>query len=253
MVKKKKNTSRFRFLSALLMMVILLVLSWYLLDIEKKGPTYDAFGISLPGEYAIHGIDISRYQQQINWKAVKSMRSGGKSLSFAFIKATEGVNQIDRRFEFNWNRADAVNMVKGAYHYFLPNRSGLDQANHFIETVALKAGDLPPVVDVEITGGKTGKEICSNLTTWINRVESYYGVKPIIYTNVRFYEQYLADDFSNYPLWIAHYLQPDRPRIVRDWLFWQHSESGRVNGIGTKVDFNVFNGDSSDFRKVLIQ
>jgi lysozyme len=83
-------------------------------------------------------------------------------------------------------------------------------------------------------------------------VENYYGVKPIIYTNVAFYSRNLGKEFNQYPLWAAHYLQYDTPRIDRSWDFWQHSEEGRVNGILSKVDFNVFNGDSIQFQNLLI-
>ena len=83
-------------------------------------------------------------------------------------------------------------------------------------------------------------------------MEYNYHVKPIIYTYLDFYERYLKGYFDNYPLWVAHYLQPHKPRIKRDWAFWQHSESGRVNGILSKVDFNVFNGDSTEFRALLV-
>ncbi|HET7899142.1 MAG TPA: GH25 family lysozyme, partial [Flavisolibacter sp.] len=87
---------------------------------------------------------------------------------------------------------------------------------------------------------------------WLNAVEAAYGVKPILYTYVTFYEKYLQGAFDDYPLWIAHYYQPGSPRIGRDWHFWQHSEEGHVNGIGNRVDFNVFNGDSADFRALLM-
>ena len=83
-------------------------------------------------------------------------------------------------------------------------------------------------------------------------VEYYYGVKPIIYTNVDFYSRNLGKEFNSYPLWAAHYYQYDTPRIERNWDFWQHSEEGRVNGILSKVDFNVFNGDSLQFRNILM-
>ena len=83
-------------------------------------------------------------------------------------------------------------------------------------------------------------------------VEHYYGVRPILYTNVDFYEQILKDEFDSYPLWVAHYLQKENPRIRRDWHFWQYSEQGRVNGIFHKVDFNAFSGDSVEFRNMLI-
>jgi lysozyme len=63
----------------------------------------------------------------------------------------------------------------------------------------------------------------------------------------------MSGEFDDYPLWAAHYLEKDRPRIRRRWIFWQHSEKGRVNGIGMPVDFNVFNGDSADFENLLIK
>ena len=84
-------------------------------------------------------------------------------------------------------------------------------------------------------------------------MEAYYKVKPIIYTNVDFYENFLSDSFDNYPLWIAHYLVQDKPRIKRNWMFWQHNERGHVNGIDAFVDFNVFNGDSTAFSQLLLK
>ncbi|MDE3214382.1 MAG: glycoside hydrolase family 25 protein, partial [Bacteroidota bacterium] len=74
-----------------------------------------------------------------------------------------------------------------------------------------------------------------------------------IYTNIDFYTRYLEESFHDYPVWIAHYLQPVKPRIDHEWVFWQHSDSGRVNGIRTPVDFNVFSGDSAAFRELQIQ
>jgi lysozyme len=84
-------------------------------------------------------------------------------------------------------------------------------------------------------------------------VENHYKVKPIIYTNVDFYNRNIGSEFDDYPLWVAHYYQPDEPRIKRGWVFWQHSDEGRVNGILSKVDFNVFNGDSVEFRNLLVE
>ena len=88
---------------------------------------------------------------------------------------------------------------------------------------------------------------------WLDVVEEYYNMRPIIYTNVDFYNRNLGADFDKYPLWVAHYYQPEQPRIGRDWLFWQHSDKGNVNGITTPVDFNVFNGDSSSFKNLLVK
>ena len=84
-------------------------------------------------------------------------------------------------------------------------------------------------------------------------MERKYKVRPIIYTNVDFYKNYLAGKFDDYPLWVAHYLVKDKPRIKREWNFWQHSELGHVNGVNAFVDFNVFNGDSAAFAAMLIK
>src|SRR5690606_10409128 len=147
----------------------------------------------------------------------------------------------------NWKKARDAGLVRGAYHFFLPTKSGKAQAKNFIATVNLEKSDLPPVIEVEqaygVSRGKHRKEV----NELIDALEYYYQVKPIIYTNVSFYDRYLKGEFDDYPLWVAHYLQRERPRIERDWIFWQHSESGRVSGIAGPVDFNAFNGDSADF------
>jgi lysozyme len=213
---------------------------------------YAAFGIEIPINYSIHGIDVSKYQHIIDWTSVKAMNVNDVRISFAFIKATEGNINEDRFFQRNWKNARIANMTRGAYHFFLPTKNGKTQAENFISSVELEPGDLPPVLDVEQTYGVSPQKIRQRVKEWLMTVENFYGVKPIIYTNVDFYKLYLEEEFDEYPLWIAHYINQGKPRILRDWHFWQYSETGRVNGIVSKVDFNVFNGDSTDFRNLLV-
>jgi lysozyme len=127
------------------------------------------------------------------------------------------------------------------------------QAENFINKVKLEPGDLPPVLDVEQLNGTSPVLLRTEVKKWLDIAENYYGVKPIIYTNVDFYNRNLGSEFDGYPLWVAHYYQPDEPRISRGWIFWQHSDEGRVNGIISPVDFNVFNGDTAEFKKLLIR
>jgi len=232
-------------------MLCVVVYEWWT-NKEGKFVHYEEFGIEVPVNYEIHGIDVSKYQRQINWEAVRKMEVGNIRLGFAFIKATEGLGNVDSQFRRNWKKAKEVGMPRGAYHFFLATKSGRRQAENFIRTVKLEPGDLPPVLDVEQTYGVPTTKIQKEVQEWLDVVEEYYGVKPILYTNVVFYERYLGEKFDRYPLWIAHYLQKERPRIGRDWHFWQYSETGNVNGVHGKVDFNVFRGDSSDFRRLLI-
>ncbi len=110
---------------------------------------YPAFGIDIPAGYEIHGIDVSRYQKNINWDDVKSMQVKNIQIGFVFIKATEGINNVDEQFRRNWLQAEEAGLAKGAYHFFIAGKSGKQQANNFIEIVKLRPGDLPPVLDVE--------------------------------------------------------------------------------------------------------
>ncbi|MGE5520418.1 MAG: glycoside hydrolase family 25 protein [Candidatus Dadabacteria bacterium] len=219
---------------------------------EVKFVDYNEFGIAIPQNYQIHGIDVSRYQDHIVWNAVSQMDVRNVKLGFAFIKATEGVNDADPYFKRNWKKAKEAGMVRGAYHYFLPNKDAKAQVKNFVKNVKLESGDLPPVLDIEDTKGASKAKVQKEVKAWLQLMEATYHVKPIIYTFLNFYDEYLKGVFDEYPLWVAHYEQPERPRIERDWTFWQHSESGRVNGIGSRVDFDVFNGDSSAFRALLL-
>ncbi len=213
---------------------------------------YPAFGIAIPEMYAIHGIDVSKYQQTIAWDLVKEMQVKNIKLGFVFIKATEGISNTDAQFHRNWKKSKQAGFIRGAYHFFLATKDGREQAENFIKTVKLASGDLPPVVDVEQTYGVSPAVLRQELKQWLSVVENHYGVTPVIYTNVDFYARHLGKEFDRYPLWAAHYYEYNEPRISRSWTFWQHSEEGRVNGIVSKVDFNVFRGDSTEFMSLLV-
>jgi lysozyme len=219
---------------------------------EERFVTYQEFGIPMPVHYGIHGIDVSRYQQRISWKAVKEMEVEGIKLGFAFIKATEGTTRVDPFFKRNWKNSKQAGIVRGAYHFFIASKDGREQARNFIEQVTLESGDLAPVLDVEGTFRVSSATLRKEVKEWLDIIEQYYNVKPIIYTNADFYKRHLQGYFDDYPLWVAHYLQPHAPRVSREWSFWQHSEQGKVDGILSKVDFNVFNGDSVEFRTLLV-
>lgn len=232
---------------------IILIFIGVNLFVVKPHIFYPGFEINIPSGYKIHGVDVSRYQEVINWQELKQMESKGVKIGFVFIKATEGITKVDNQFRRNWMGAENQNVPKGAYHFYVPGRNAKKQAVNFTQIVNLSEGDLPPVLDIEKRGRLSDEQIRKDAREWLEIVEEKYGVPPIIYTNISFYERYFAEGFEKYPIWIAHYLQPHKPRTNRKWIFWQHSEVGRVNGIKGFVDFNVFYGDSSDFRKLLIK
>lgn len=203
------------------------------------------YGVCLPCNYGIHGIDISHYQGDIDWPLLAQHRAGEFPLRFVFMKATEGGDHGDETFAANFEAARRHGFIRGAYHYFIPRTDALRQADFFINTVRLDSGDLPPVLDVEATSGKSKAELQRAVKAWLDRVERHYGVKPILYTSYKFKLRYLNDSlFNTYPYWIAHYYV-DSVRYEGRWDFWQHTDAGIVPGIEGNVDLNVFNGTSA--------
>lgn len=216
---------------------------------------YKQFGIRIPKGYDMHGIDVSKWQRRVDWGRVKRMRVGDINISFAFIKATEGSWLKDPEFDINWDNARRNGMIRGAYHFFLPNISPKDQFTKFSRTVKLRSGDLPPVVDVEEARGMNKAQVRTYTKEFLQMLEKHYRVRPILYTSRDFYKQYFADqpEFAGYRFWIAHYHVADFDMPGEEtWHFWQHSDRGNVNGINERVDFNVFNGDSAALRRLCV-
>ena len=216
--------------------------------------TYQSFGIRIPIKYKIHGIDVSYAQGKINWPKVRAMEEDSVRVKFAFIKASEGLLTVDPYFKRNWREAAKAGIVCGAYHFFRPKKDGLWQARFFLQNVKLEAGDLPAVVDIEVLDGVSPEKMRKELQAYIKKVESVTGVKPIIYTGISFYKDYLAGHFDGYPLWIAHYYQGElKLANSTNWWFWQHSDKATINGINHVVDFNAFKGDSLDLQRLLVR
>ncbi len=162
MGRNKKAGLIFKIFVGLLITAILVMLGLYGYEWYQARRAhfvrYQAFGIEIPTNYAIHGIDVSKYQDVIDWESVKEMNVEGVQLQFAFIKATEGNNNEDRYFKRNWRKAKDAGITRGAYHFFIATKSGKTQAENFIKTVDLQPGDLPPVLDVEQSYGVPNKK-----------------------------------------------------------------------------------------------
>lgn len=199
--------------------------------------------------YAVHGIDISRYQANVDWDVVAA-----QDIEFAFVKASEGSTHQDIRFCENWDEIKRVNLKRGAYHFYRPTVSAEIQANNFIDLVEMEAGDLPPVLDIEVLDGVSKINLINGLRTWLMMVEIHYNIKPIIYTNQKFYNKYIAGNFSDYPIWIARYHSWKEPSLAntQDWDFWQYGNRGRLEGIEGNVDFNVFKGNLFELEKMCL-
>lgn len=233
--------------------VIVVVTCWMLYKALANREVSTSY--SIPEGYTVHGIDVSHHQGAINWELLRNQAIiDGHPLSFVFIKATEGSDNVDSRFIQNFSAARQYGIMRGAYHFYRASVPAKKQAEHFIKHVQLENGDLPPVLDVEVRpSGISDDSFRQGILEWLVRVEQHYGVKPILYTYHSFRQQWMRDSvFNHYPFWIAHYYV-DSVRYRGPWAFWQHSDSGQLPGINEKVDLNIFNGNYEELQRLAIQ
>ena len=205
-----------------------------------------------PYNQDVHGIDISRWQGDIDWGRVRSA-----GINFAFIKATEGADHVDPAFQRYWRETAAVRLPRSAYHYYYFCRSGEEQAEWFIKNVPRERGAMPPVLDLEWTNSNPcprrppPAEVKREASVFMDIVGRYYGQRPIIYTTVDFYRENQLGDLRA-EFWLRSVA--DHPRMTypgQNWTFWQYTGTGIVPGIEGNVDLNAFAGSSADWTRWL--
>lgn len=206
----------------------------YELTIKDGAFTFSPVGQPVRTE----GIDVSLYQGVIDWTKVKTQKA------FAFIKATQGNNITDPKFDANWAGAKASGVQRGAYHYYKFSVDPITQADLFCSKLAADRGELQPAVDVEDTTAPANQ---TQLKQFIDAVTGKLGVSLTIYTGAWFWNSARwggavtwAKDHS---LWVANY-GVETPTLPTDWTsykYWQYSNAGTVAGINGNVDLNRLN------------
>ena len=201
--------------------------------------------------YHISGIDVSKFQGDIDWSRVKA--SGVK---FAYIKSTEGGDRVDENFRANWRGAAREGIPRGAYHFVYWCRDPRSQIKWFEKNVPADPKALPPVLDVELTPtSPTCKRILHRAETvreigiMLAEMKRFYHKTPIIYTTVDFYRGILSDGaLKQYPIWVRS--TKYKPQVAygqRPWRFWQYQSDGHVPGVPGHVDRNAFYGGSKQW------
>jgi len=190
------------------------------------------------------GIDVSHHCNEIDFGKVKA-----HGVHFVFCKATEGDDWTDPNFLRYFSDLKTHQIRRGAYHFYIVGDDPIVQANHFIQTVQLETGDLPPVVDIESMHQHPDPKLAQELKSFLDILENHYQMRPILYTGERFWNKHLHGGFSEYPLWIAEYgvEEPQVPQGWTSWAFWQKEQDYRIPGIEKEVDFNIFSGNLTAF------
>lgn len=235
----RKNKIKLIFISLGILFVIALIYPFNFIQLNNP----DKF------RYPIRGIDVSHYQTKIDWKKLAT-----EDISFIFIKATEGVTRKDDKFDLYWKKAIQNKYHVGAYHFYLVCKPGAPQADNFIAVVPYRNNALPPVIDLEHEGSCWDKTLVSDIVPeidiFLKKLEKYYRKTPIIYTTARIYNRFVeGTTLERYPVWIRS-INKTPGLDNHQWLFWQYSFRGRINGISGHTDLNVFNGTPTQFREL---
>ncbi|MDQ1814511.1 GH25 family lysozyme [Massilia sp. CCM 9210] len=193
----------------------------------------------------LKGIDVSHFQGTIDWAKVAQ-----QEVVFAYAKASEGNSVSDPCFSANYAAMRAAGIARGAYHFLHADVDGTAQARHFLSLLGSpQAGDLPPMLDVETACGMQAAAIDSCALAWLVQVRESLSCTPLIYSSRGFWNSNLAGcaALAAYPLWIAEYTSaaaPVLPQGVTSYAIWQHSQTGKLDGIAGAVDLDLFNGDA---------
>ncbi len=185
-----------------------------------------------------HGADVSHHNGAVAWR---TLREGG--LRYVFVKATQGLREVDPAFAAHWAAAARCGVRRGAYHFLDPDVDARAQARHFLATLGDDGGELPPVLDVERGFGGSRRscaELERDVLTFVGEVDRALGTRTIIYSGHGFWTTALCDTHAlrDRPLWVAHYTT-EGPKLFggwSEWAFWQYTDHFRMKRSALDLD-----------------
>lgn len=187
--------------------------------------------------YPIRGIDISAHNNEIDFTQIERQKP-----DFAYIKATEGTDFLDRNYMRNATGLQRAGIPVGAYHFFRFDTDGEMQGWNFLRALRGRNFPLPPAIDLEEWSNPEGfstSHILRELRSMLALLKSE-GIIPMIYTNKDGYNRFVKGNLEDYPLWICSFTDPPLGDGGR-WDVWQYSHRGTAPGIEGMVDFNTVN------------
>ena len=191
----------------------------------------------------MHGLDMSHYQGDVWWETL----GANNHMNYVYFMATEGKELQDATYKRNIEYAHKYGLKVGSYHFYHANIDQQLQLRHFMSQCRPGDQDLIPMIDVEtMPKNMSTKAFCDSLTKFLNLVEVAYHQKPLVYTGTYFYNTYLLGKLDAYKLMIAQYSERE-PRLKdeRDYIVWQYTGKGRINGVNTYIDKSRLMGKHS--------
>lgn len=191
----------------------------------------------------IHGLDMSHYQGDVWWETL----GDNSHMAYVYFKATEGKETQDYTYKRNIDLAHKHGLKVGSYHFYHANVPQQLQLHNFMSQCRPGDQDLIPMIDVETKPKSMGEyQFCDSLMKFLVMIEEAYHQKPLIYTGRNFYNKYLLGKIDDYPLMIAQYSEYE-PQLDddRDYIIWQYTGKGRINGVNGYVDKSRIMGKHS--------
>lgn len=177
------------------------------------------------------GIDVSRFQDSINWKRV----ANNSKVEFVYVKATEGASISDPMYKYNVKKAREAGLLVGSYHVYSSRTTAYQQFANFKKTVGKTKQDLVPVLDIE--ANHCNKLYMARVDKLLELMEKEYGAKPMIYTSEKLYKTHFdIKKYKKYHYFIANYKR--EPSMA--YTLWQYTQRGKLKGIAGFVDFSKF-------------
>ncbi|MEP7239758.1 MAG: GH25 family lysozyme [Devosia sp.] len=202
----------------------------------------------------IQGMDVARYQGAVDYS-----RAAAAGIRFVYMKATEGNDYLDPNFRKNWASAKASGMAHGAYHFMTWCSRAAEQARWFVKNVPVDPTALPPVLDLEWNHDSSCKtkfskaDMLEKIHVLLAAMEQHTGKVPVIYTDMTFNRDILAGEHFDNPFWVRSTAAEPTDRYgSRNWMFWQWTQTGVLNGVAGEVDRNAFYGSEDDWTVFLL-
>lgn len=250
--RKRKSSSQTPFLvgGLILFLVAFLVYVFFL----KKNEVFHSFEQTpYSSKYMVRGVDVSHHNSFINWDKLRE-----ESVTFAYLKSTEGTKHKDRDYRKNYRLAKDAGLKVGTYHFYTFGLDGEKQARHFIRNSVIQSGDMIPAIDVEHSSinkvcrtGADLQKMLKELRVLEKQLYMHFGKRPVIYTNKDCYRQYIENNFPDNPIWICDL--HDEPDVAsNNWSIWQFSHTGELKGVVSDIDLNYYRHSFEEFRNLLI-
>lgn len=185
------------------------------------------------------GIDVSRWQGDINWKKVSA-----SGIDFAMIRSSFGSTDVDIKLKRNVKGCEKYGIPYGFYHYTYARNTAQarKEARFFLKTIKKYSPEYPVVLDIEenFYNSMSRQEVTDIITTFMEELEGA-GYFAMIYSGAKFLtDNTYIDRLTAYDIWVACW--GDEERLISNYDYhygmWQYSSTGKIKGIDGEVDLN---------------